>query len=288
MADPYVLLGVTVSSSAEEVRTAYLTLVEIYHPDRFGEGRDAARREAQERLKSVTAAYEEIRKNLSKVESHGPVASTAGSAGSRRGTGGSTAGPAGSTAGSAARTSSCPSCHHPQDLSGMPGSSVVPCGKCGAGLAKMVCKGCRADRLVLTSALWKAATRCPRCPKRESVKQLSCPRCMQSQTTEGWAFLNTGPCTKCHVPFSSETCPSCNLTFSKKGLAGEPCPSCSKVELVQCGKCQTTNRFKSGTRSWACASCKTPHYRCSCGRYSSVSRFVQKWSCQFCGGKNRR
>ena len=64
MADPYLLLGVTVSSSAEEVRTAYLTLVEIYHPDRFGEGRDAARHVAQERLKTVNAAYDETRNNL--------------------------------------------------------------------------------------------------------------------------------------------------------------------------------------------------------------------------------
>ena len=62
MDDPYVLLGVTRESSAEEVRTAYLILVEIYHPDRFGEGRDATRHEAQDRLKSVNAAYEEVLK----------------------------------------------------------------------------------------------------------------------------------------------------------------------------------------------------------------------------------
>ena len=58
MADPWKTLGVRQGSSAEDVKRAYHNLVKKYHPDRF---QDAAAKElADEKLKEINQAYEEI------------------------------------------------------------------------------------------------------------------------------------------------------------------------------------------------------------------------------------
>ena len=58
MADPWKTLGVKQGSSDEEIKRAYHDLVKKYHPDRF---QDAAAKElANEKLKEINQAYEEI------------------------------------------------------------------------------------------------------------------------------------------------------------------------------------------------------------------------------------
>jgi molecular chaperone DnaJ len=58
MADPWKTLGVKPGSSDEDVKRAYHDLVKKYHPDRF---QDAAAKEmANEKLKEINQAYEEV------------------------------------------------------------------------------------------------------------------------------------------------------------------------------------------------------------------------------------
>lgn len=53
------ILGVTDSSSAEQIREAYLDLVKVWHPDRFPSG-SRLRLKAEDKLKEINAAYELI------------------------------------------------------------------------------------------------------------------------------------------------------------------------------------------------------------------------------------
>ena len=60
MTDPYKILGVSPDASDEEIKNAYRTLARKYHPDKY---RDSDLADlANEKMKEVNAAYEEIQK----------------------------------------------------------------------------------------------------------------------------------------------------------------------------------------------------------------------------------
>ena len=61
MNDPYKILGVPESASDEEVKKAYLKLARKYHPDNYHENPLADL--AQEKMKEINAAYEEVQKS---------------------------------------------------------------------------------------------------------------------------------------------------------------------------------------------------------------------------------
>ena len=80
MKDPYEILGVPESASDEEVKKAYLKLARKYHPDNYHESPLADL--AQEKMKEINAAYEEVQKSRSNRGDRG-----AGSAASSYGRG---------------------------------------------------------------------------------------------------------------------------------------------------------------------------------------------------------
>ena len=69
MKDPYQVLGVSPSATDEEIKDAYRTLVKKYHPDKFADS-DLAEL-ANEKMKDVNAAYDEIQKMRSGASSQG-------------------------------------------------------------------------------------------------------------------------------------------------------------------------------------------------------------------------
>ena len=60
MKDPYKVLGVQSNATDEEIKDAYRALVKKYHPDKFADS-DLAEL-ANEKMKEVNAAYDEIQK----------------------------------------------------------------------------------------------------------------------------------------------------------------------------------------------------------------------------------
>lgn len=78
MTDPYKVLGVSPTSSDDEIKKAYRELARKYHPDKY---RDSDLADlANEKMKEVNAAYEEIQKmRASGSTSSGSYGSQAGS-----------------------------------------------------------------------------------------------------------------------------------------------------------------------------------------------------------------
>ena len=60
MRDPYSILGVTRETSDDDIKKAYRCLARENHPDKFTD--PAERERAEERMKEINAAYEEIQK----------------------------------------------------------------------------------------------------------------------------------------------------------------------------------------------------------------------------------
>ena len=69
MNDPYQVLGVSENASDEEIKKAYRELARKYHPDNYHDNPLADL--AQEKMKEINAAYEEITKMRSGCKSGG-------------------------------------------------------------------------------------------------------------------------------------------------------------------------------------------------------------------------
>src|SRR6185503_13869429 len=54
----YDLLGVPPEATDAQIRAAYRTLVQLFHPDRLGHLKEESRTFAEDRLKALNAAYE--------------------------------------------------------------------------------------------------------------------------------------------------------------------------------------------------------------------------------------
>ena len=65
MNDPYQILGVSENASDEEIKKAYRDLARKYHPDNYHDNPLADL--AQEKMKEINAAYEQITKQLHKL-----------------------------------------------------------------------------------------------------------------------------------------------------------------------------------------------------------------------------
>ncbi len=60
MTDPYKVLGVSPSSSDDEIKKAYRKLAKKYHPDNFSDS--PLREQAEEKMKEINEAYDRIQK----------------------------------------------------------------------------------------------------------------------------------------------------------------------------------------------------------------------------------
>ena len=65
--NPYEVLGVSPSASAEEIRSAYMALVKKYHPDRYQDS--DLKKQAEEKMKQINAAYDMLTKKQSGTQS---------------------------------------------------------------------------------------------------------------------------------------------------------------------------------------------------------------------------
>jgi curved DNA-binding protein CbpA len=55
------ILGIAPTDDGRAIRSAFLRIARIYHPDRFADMPDDVRSEAERRMKEATAAYESLR-----------------------------------------------------------------------------------------------------------------------------------------------------------------------------------------------------------------------------------
>ena len=87
MTNPYKVLGVNEGASNEEIRAAYLSLVKKYHPDKYTD--PDMKQLANEKLKEINEAYDQLTKNPGKNASSGYSGAAYGAGGH----GGSYSGP---------------------------------------------------------------------------------------------------------------------------------------------------------------------------------------------------
>jgi hypothetical protein len=62
--EPNEVLGVSSDASAQEVRSAYRTLAQIYHPDRHTNAPASVQAEAERRMLELTDAYNNLRAGI--------------------------------------------------------------------------------------------------------------------------------------------------------------------------------------------------------------------------------
>lgn len=87
MTNPYKVFGVNEGASNEEIRAAYLSLVKKYHPDKYTD--PDMKQLANEKLKEINEAYDQLTKNPGKTASSGYSGAAYGAGGH----GGSYSGP---------------------------------------------------------------------------------------------------------------------------------------------------------------------------------------------------
>lgn len=87
MTNPYKVLGVNEGATNEEIRAAYLSLVKKYHPDKYTD--PDMKQLANEKLKEINEAYDQLTKNPGKTASNGYSGAAYGAGGH----GGSYSGP---------------------------------------------------------------------------------------------------------------------------------------------------------------------------------------------------
>lgn len=87
MTNPYKVLGVNEGATNEEIRAAYLSLVKKYHPDKYTD--PDMKQFANEKLKEINEAYDQLTKNPGKTASSGYSGAAYGAGGH----GGSYSGP---------------------------------------------------------------------------------------------------------------------------------------------------------------------------------------------------
>lgn len=87
MTNPYKVLGVNEGATNEEIRAAYLSLVKKYHPDKYTD--PDMKQLANEKLKEINEAYDQLTKNPRKTASSGYSGAAYGAGGH----GGSYSGP---------------------------------------------------------------------------------------------------------------------------------------------------------------------------------------------------
>ncbi len=85
--NPYKVLGVNEGATNEEIRAAYLSLVKKYHPDKYTD--PDMKQLANEKLKEINEAYDQLTKNPGKTASSGYSGAAYGAGGH----GGSYSGP---------------------------------------------------------------------------------------------------------------------------------------------------------------------------------------------------
>ena len=72
-AQAFAILGIQPTDDGRIIRSAFLRLARIYHPDRFVGMPDDVRAEAERRMKEATIAYESLRAKKPAVEEAPPV-----------------------------------------------------------------------------------------------------------------------------------------------------------------------------------------------------------------------
>lgn len=87
MTNPYKVLGVNEGATNEDIRAAYLSLVKKYHPDKYTD--PDMKQLANEKLKEINEAYDQLTKNPGKTASSGYSGAAYGAGGH----GGSYSGP---------------------------------------------------------------------------------------------------------------------------------------------------------------------------------------------------
>ena len=66
MKDSYQILGVNPNSSDEEIKTVYKRLAKKYHPDNFATAPEDKKKQAEEKMKAINAAYDSIKEDRSR------------------------------------------------------------------------------------------------------------------------------------------------------------------------------------------------------------------------------
>jgi DnaJ-domain-containing protein 1 len=64
--DPYVVLGVPVSATWDEIISAHRRLAKLHHPDRLVDATDEQRESGNERIRELNIAYMELRRRKGK------------------------------------------------------------------------------------------------------------------------------------------------------------------------------------------------------------------------------